>query len=52
MNIKDGILIRLDIGEIIAILKKLSPANKHEEVIAEKLKFCLALGIFGKVEPE
>ena len=52
MNKKDGILVRLDIEDIVAILQKLSPSNKQEECIAKKLKYCLALRIFGTEEPE
>jgi len=52
MNKKDEILIRLDVGDIVAILQKLSPSNKQEEKIAKKLKYCLALRIFGTEESE
>ena len=49
-NKKDGILVRLDIEDIVAILQKLSPSNKQEESIAKKLKYYLALRIFGTEE--
>jgi len=52
MNKKDEIPIRLDVGDIVAILQKLSPSNKQEEKIAKKLKYYLALRIFGTEEPE
>jgi len=46
------ITIHLDIGDIIAILQKLSPSNKQEERIAKKLKFYMALNIFGDEDLE
>ena len=52
MDKNDGILVRLDIGDIVAILQKLSPSNKQEERIAEKLKWCLAFKLFGIEESE
>jgi len=48
----DGIIVRLDISDIITILQKLSPSNKEEERIANNLKYYLALRIFGTEEPE
>lgn len=49
---KNSIFVYLDIGDIVAILQKLSPSNKQEERIAKKLKYYLALRIFGTEEPE
>ena len=49
-NKKNGLLVRLDIEDIVAILQKLSPSNKQEESIAKKLKYYLALRIFGTEE--
>jgi hypothetical protein len=53
VNKKSGeITVHLDIGDIVAILQKLSPSNEHEEHIAEKLKYYMALGIFGDEDLE
>ena len=49
---KTDIVVYLDIGDIIAILQKLSPSNKQEERIAKKLKFYMALNIFGDEDLE
>ena len=51
-NKKNGILVRLDISDIVVILQKLSPSNDEEERIANNLKYYLALRIFGTEEPE
>ena len=51
VNKKSGeITVHLDIGDIVAILQKLSPSNEHEERIAKKLKVYMALNIFGDHE--